>query len=797
MATEGARVSTRGKIWELHIHSNQCFSADKELKELTIPKYVDELLSVLNGCEDLEMISFTDHNKISAELYREFNSRKSRFVLLPGIEIDVCLEPDGERKDSKHVIAYFDAIDDKEKLERLAADVNLIMEENHVGVQDGEKPIYIHTLLDKLISLNVQFVLSPHAMKQQKRDIDAEWHAMEDAQRKGEMKKYLDQLFCFWESSGTNQIHYATDFLRAMECGERMSIIAFSDSKEFGKLKRYLDNPCQYFNALPNFNGLKLAGSEITRITRNQYAVEDINLGKYIGQVEFDGQAINLTPRLNAIIGGRGSGKSVLLDSIANCLGLPDGRLSKDRVDFVGKHSVALSSMSGTAIAKGQFRFDYYDQSYISKLFQKNGEAFNSEVESYFGSAFEKVAQIDVETIKRDNRDAFIDRLVEQHPADSNNLVGFVEKYSLDKKDALKIAIPRKKKSAADKIDSFKYETTVNDLRNAIGKKIPAFLKDDSEVEEAVRNLQEVVCRRAYEKRMAYLSEEGLYNTIVAQFKEKKSKISEAQKNRSDAIRLFQSKLDEKAHAYRKRVSVVNAIIAASQGFESHYEKCHFARGEREDAFLFKRELDIEHPLDFMIRKFSEQMTSIRDKGTCSRGNLWDYIERFCFDPKADFYKQGFNAETLLEKLAAYDLKYTERLAIYYKKEDGAYVDISKLSPGTQTNILIEYIVHQDTDAPLLIDQPEDNVDNQTIYGKIRSWFMTLKDARQVIVVTHDANIVINADADNVILARQDSGGSFHYDWGALEYGNVLDEASLILDGGKEAVKRRLVKYGE
>ena len=58
-----------------------------------------------------------------------------------------------------------------------------------------------------LASLNVELVLSPHAMKQGKRSIDDEWHAMEESLRKGEVKKYIDQFFCFWESSGSSQIH--------------------------------------------------------------------------------------------------------------------------------------------------------------------------------------------------------------------------------------------------------------------------------------------------------------------------------------------------------------------------------------------------------------------------------------------------------------------------------------------------------------------------------------------------------------------------------------------------------------
>jgi len=796
MASETTHICTKGKVWELHIHSNQCFSACKELKALSIPDYVTALLAVLDDYADLEMISFTDHNAICMELYREFVDRRSKYVLLPGIEVDTCLVPNGTNKDSKHIIAYFDAIDDMDKLERLASSINAFMADKNVGVQTGQKPIYIHELLDMFVSLNVPFVLSPHAMKQQKRDIDADWHSMEEAERKGEMKKYLDQFFCFWEASGTSQIHHAAEFLEDMDCGERISIVAFSDSKDFDKLRQYLEHPCQYFNALPNFNGLKLAGSEISRISREQYVIEPTSLGSYIGRVQFGDQTIELTPRLNAIIGGRGSGKSVLLDSMASYLGLPADRLDKDRIEFIGSFPVSLTSMSGGTIDPGQFHFDYYNQSYIAKLFQKHGDAFNVELESYFRSAFQHVEQIPVSQIRRDNEEAFESHLATEQDHTLDNLEGFIERYVIDNKDALSIAILDKNRKKVDaKLDGFDYATTLTAINKALQPKIPTFLRNDEAVTEAITNLYRIICTRAYEERLRYLSSDYLFNAITDTFKQKKASISKAQKDRADAIDLFKATFESKTLGYRKRVALINALISCCEGFEAHHEKSYQARGEKEATFLFKRELDIEHPLDYMVRVFSDHMTSIRSVGQCTRRNLWTYIHEFCFGDK--HYKQSCNADTLYTALAAYGLKYDERSAIYFLQDNGTYEDISKLSPGTQTNILIEYIVHQDTDNPLLIDQPEDNVDNQTIYGKIRSWFMTLKASRQVIVVTHDANIVINADADNVILAEQMADGSFKYNCGALEYGDMLDNASLILDGGKEAVKRRLVKYGE
>jgi len=84
-----------------------------------------------------------------------------------------------------------------------------------------------------------------------------------------------------------------------------------------------------------------------------------------------------------------------------------------------------------------------------------------------------------------------------------------------------------------------------------------------------------------------------------------------------------------------------------------------------------------------------------------------------------------------------------------------------------------------------------------TIYNSITTWFFELKSKRQIIVVTHDANITINADSENVIVAEQYESNKFKYTYGALEFEDNLLNASLILDGGKLAVKRRLGKYGE
>lgn len=794
MSTNRARICTSGKIWDLHIHSKFCYSTtDKRLKALTTTEYVAELLKVLDEYDNLEMVSFTDHNHICTELYQAFYDADSRIVLLPGIEIDVQLE-DGEA--GKHLIVYFDAIADMPKIEMLSEKLNAFLEEHSVGSGKGKSPINISTLLDELVTYGIHFALSPHAMKQGKRGIDYNWHSLSSEEQDTEAKKYLDQFFCFWESSGKSEIAHAVEFLKKMDRDELISVISFSDSKDFGKLRTYLDNPSQYFNALPNFNGLKMVGSEHSRITEERFVLDERELGSYIGRVDFFGQSIELSPRLNAIIGGRGKGKSVFLDCMANYLDPNKGWLTDRRRQFISSLPITVCGMGGTVLPEGAFRFDYYNQSYIASLFDKDGEEFNDAVEDYFKDAFSQVPTIDANAIELANRTAFIGYLEEEQAAVPGNIVGFIEKYVIDNKDKLSIRIFKNMmRQENSELRDFDYDAAIDALDEAVRGALPAFIGSDEAIENAITLLKAALLEAAYKKRIAFIEGDSFYNSFIECFIEKKKELSDAQKERDAAIRIFEAAFTCETAAIKKRVALVNAFIRAAATIKRHYIESKTAHGETPDVFQFKHELDIEHPFEYIARIINNHLYVLPGKHQCDTTNLWDYVLAFCF--KEDGYKQGSSWKKLYDDLKAYKLVYSPLSSICYRQDDGEYVNIATLSPGTQTNILIEYIVYKEGDVPLLIDQPEDNVDNQTIYDKIRGWFMELKVRRQVIVVTHDANIVINADAENVILANQIKPGVFAYDFGALEYSDVIDRASLILDGGKDAVKRRLVKYGD
>ena len=97
----------------------------------------------------------------------------------------------------------------------------------------------------------------------------------------------------------------------------------------------------------------------------------------------------------------------------------------------------------------------------------------------------------------------------------------------------------------------------------------------------------------------------------------------------------------------------------------------------------------------------------------------------------------------------------TDHIGIQYGIEyDG--LDIQKLSPGTRGIVLLLlYLELGDADGrPLVIDQPEENLDPKSVFEELVGLFVEAKSNRQVIMVTHNANLVINTDADQVIIAE-------------------------------------------
>lgn len=139
----------------------------------------------------------------------------------------------------------------------------------------------------------------------------------------------------------------------------------------------------------------------------------------------------------------------------------------------------------------------------------------------------------------------------------------------------------------------------------------------------------------------------------------------------------------------------------------------------------------------------------------------------------------------------------TDHISIRYGIEyDG--VDISKLSPGTRGIVLLLlYLGLDDNDnRPLVIDQPEENLDPKSVFDELVHLFIEVKSRRQVIIVTHNANLVINTDADQIIIAEvgphpHGTLPPIFYRSGGLENAEIRKAVCDILEGGESAFQER------
>lgn len=124
--------------------------------------------------------------------------------------------------------------------------------------------------------------------------------------------------------------------------------------------------------------------------------------------------------------------------------------------------------------------------------------------------------------------------------------------------------------------------------------------------------------------------------------------------------------------------------------------------------------------------------------------------------------------------------------------------NLNQLSPGEKGLLLLVFYLHLDKEkTPLIIDQPEDNLDNDSIFSVLANCIRQAKKNRQVILVTHNPNLAVGADAEQVLYVSLDkaSGYKFSYESGSIENPRINDVIVKILEGSKPAFVQRRLKY--
>lgn len=126
-------------------------------------------------------------------------------------------------------------------------------------------------------------------------------------------------------------------------------------------------------------------------------------------------------------------------------------------------------------------------------------------------------------------------------------------------------------------------------------------------------------------------------------------------------------------------------------------------------------------------------------------------------------------------------------------KDGDQYKDSTTLSTGQKCTAILPILLLE-SESPLLIDQPEDNLDNAFVFDTVVQSLLRVKSGRQLIFVTHNPNIPVLGEADRVFVMASTGNEASVSAAGTVD--EVRSDIERLLEGGSDAFRRRMEKYG-
>lgn len=134
-------------------------------------------------------------------------------------------------------------------------------------------------------------------------------------------------------------------------------------------------------------------------------------------------------------------------------------------------------------------------------------------------------------------------------------------------------------------------------------------------------------------------------------------------------------------------------------------------------------------------------------------------------------------------------------LQVSYKPENAkSYIPLSNASAGQKTTAILTFLLAYGN-LPLLLDQPEDDLDNKLVYDLIVTRLKKTKSKRQIIVVTHNANIPVNGDAEYIVSMNSETDEIDTKYEGTMDDKDIRKEICDVMEGTQYAFEMRAKKY--
>ncbi len=216
----------------------------------------------------------------------------------------------------------------------------------------------------------------------------------------------------------------------------------------------------------------------------------------------------------------------------------------------------------------------------------------------------------------------------------------------------------------------------------------------------------------------------------------------------------------------------------------------------------------VDHGMSELLERF---LTGLRSRGVTRWWNLLAVDERpspeklvqclvdGCLDRvgmTATVQESFRDALTKSKRRELKTIRCPDRYVVELQMDSGNYRSLDELSGGQRVGVLLSLLLQTVDDRPLVIDQPEDELDNRFLSDTILPALKRLKGRRQVIVATHNANIVVNGDADMVIELEATADRGWVSTSGTIEDPAVRNAIVRTVDGGADAFRLRQRKYG-
>lgn len=779
---------------DLHIHTD--WSKKTKTNDYNGVFEVSTLKSKLIE-NDVAVFSMTDHNIINIEAYKEYYStynEETDPLLLLGIELDIQVNHNGDSR-TYHTLIIFNH-SNAQDAERIYNTFETFYREN--GIQDKEREITVEQLVS--IIPDEDFFFIPHAGNT-KSIIPAYRGHIEDAQV---MVLLMQSAFEKVDAKKVHMYNSGFDRLKTEEFKDRedTAYIMFSDNHNASgypcKGKNDADHEFFYLKGSKSFETLRLAFIDPkSRIKTPEQHAELDGRYEYIESLKIEGDStledfeISFSPHLNVLIGGRSSGKSLLMTLLADKvdgISIPPhpyktdftkGKI-KSRSDSGYNNSTPIPKDDIIYIRQGEI-VKYFENSNLEELAVScdSGEEYSIQKGKFSDHKDKLVDKVEAVI---ESYDKFKDnRVNNRHVLQDQTLKSYLSEHYVFKLDHDSI---KDEHDITDEIDetSGHVEALEENIPKVIGSDLLNWTDDELEIAEQFksiiddkRELLNKIDLRVF-RRLHFID-------AVKDIKDAQNRLLSAKsREKSDSIdrlRKFKNDIGEKFND----LLLLKRRAESLENFDYSLEKeVHLGEGVKLLLEVEKDE-EIKGLILEGINGAIESQTLYANLIGLLRGGM--SVKNF-----------GDNATESLRK------KVTTRMndvyqalgqpGDYLKYDDGS--SSKSNSPGFNSEKYLDLILKRSSSKYVFIDQPEDNLGNRFIAETLVDLLRDIKFQKQIFLVTHNPSVVVYGDAESVIIANND-GEKITYAQHVIENQVSQKEICGILDGGEYIFDMRSRKY--